>query len=425
MSSHAEHIKWFRDSAPYIDAHRGRTFVVCLAGAAMDSSKLEKLVSDFALLNTLGVKLVLVFNGDPAIDKILGEKWITGQRGPATSDEQIVSVSMVLGGLSHKLAAIFSASSPASPSQRREIQTTSGNFIKAQPIGIVDGMDYQHAGRVRKIQAPAIERHLEAGAIVLMPPIGFSPAGETFHLNAEAVACETACALAADKLIYLTDQAGLLDDRGELITEIDLSLPLEDSLTASPLLDHCNRACQQGVKRCHVLSYEADGALLEELFTRDGCGTQIVGHSYEQIRAAVNDDVPGILRLIRPLESQGILVARSREHIESEIDQFIVIERDGLVISCAALHVFDTAGELACLVTHPDYRNGDRGDRLLDAIERRAKHAGLAKLFVLTTQSTHWFMERGFESQSPDALPQARREQYNRVRGSAVLVKTI
>ena len=429
MSFSAGHIKWFRDSSPYIDAHRGKTFVICLTGDALGSENLPKVISDCALLHSLGVRLVMVFNGDRAISAAIeasGSSWKLAGHTRITTPEQIETVTRVLGGQAHALAAAFAASSPDSPGQaKRELLTSGGSFIKARPIGILDGMDHENSGAVRSVQTDAIVSQLHQGAVLLMPPVGYSPSGEIFYLDAGQVACETACALKADKLIFLTDQPGLVDEAGELISELDLSNPEAAVSDADSLLPLCERACRQGVGRCHLLSYLMDGALLEELYTRDGCGTQVVGHSYEQIRTATPDDVPGILRLISPLEEAGILVKRSRELLESEIDRFLVIERDGLLISCAALYPYEGQGELACLVTHPDYRNSDRGDRLLERIEKQARMAGLSSLFVLTTQTAHWFLERGFTESTRDRLPQARQALYNDQRGSTILLKPL
>ena len=184
-------------------------------------------------------------------------------------------------------------------------------------------------------------------------------------------------------------------------------------------------ACQNGVNRCHLISFSQDGALLEELFTRDGAGTQVCKESYEQIRPATIEDVAGIIELIRPLEEQGALVKRSRELLETEISCFNVIIRDGAVVGCAALYPFQKSGELACLATHPDYRNNERGELLLQAIEKQARKLGLNSLFVLTTQSVHWFQERGFEPGSPGELPVQKKSLYNYQRNSKVFSKPL
>lgn len=424
MTINAEQIKWFRDSSPYIDAHRGRTFVVCLTQGALDSDNLNNIITDLALLNSLGARLVLVYGTDE--DETAQREIINGRK--ITPSELLHSIAGALGRVTFDLTSKFSASRPDSP-VRREITTSTGNVLRAKPLGVLDGIDHLQTGEVRRVDVGAIRHQLDGRAIVLVPAIGYSPSGEVFCLEAAAVASHVARALEADKLIYMIADDGLRDIDNMVINEIDLSRVeqsrLVDDIDSIALLSLCDQACHNNVSRSHIISYEKDGALLEELFTRDGCGTQIVGHSYEQVRAASINDVPGILRLIEPLEGKGILVKRSRELLESEIDQFLVIDRDGLLISCAALYPFDKAGEVACVVTHPDYRNGDRGDRLLDAIEARAKSEGLEHLFVLTTQSVHWFTERGFNECDLSALPQEKQEFYNYQRNSRALVRQI
>lgn len=432
MALNTDHIKWFRDSSPYIDAHRDKTFVVCIASDALQSENFPNVIFDIALLDSLGAKVVVVFGGDHKVKAVLeatGSNWLQAGGRRITNAIQIETVTSVLGQMYADLSARFSASTPESPAKRRAITTSTGNFIRAKPLGIKDGVDHQLSGLVRNINEAAIRHQLSDGSIVLIPSIGYSPSGETFHLDVDVVAREVACALTADKLIFMTEQAGLKDIIGNLISEIDLSDTRTGDVSLEPLpeklLDHCDQACRKGVARCHIISFATDGALLEELFTRDGCGTQIIGNSYEQIRTASIEDVPGILKLIAPLEESGGLVKRSRELLESEIQQFVVIERDGLLISCAALYSYDTSGELACLVTHPDYRNSDRGDRLLDAIEKTARANQLVDLFVLTTQSAHWFTERGFSESSREALPEGKKEFYNDQRSSTVLRKAL
>ncbi len=432
MALNTEQIKWFRDSSPYIDAHRGKTFVICLSGDALHADNLNNILSDIALLRSLGVNLVVCAGAESRMETTCQNRddtWqlVDGKRITTASNMQAITGE--LGSLVSELSAVFSATTTDSPTGRQDIYTVSGNYVKAQPLGIIDGVDHHHTGDVRKIHSELIRHHLESDAIVLIPSMGYSPSGETFYIDADIVARETACAIGADKLIYFVEAQGLTEKDGQLISEIDLSrmgpTPGSDETLSARLLGHAGKACHDGVSRCHIISFKSDGALLEELFTRDGCGTQIVGHSYEQIRAASVDDVPGILKLIEPLETTGVLVTRSRELLEAEIDRFVVIERDGLLVSCAALYEYGSAGELACLVTHPDYRNGDRGDRLLDAVEKSARQQNLEDLFVLTTQSEHWFAERGFSRSKIEALPAPKQSLYNYQRNSTVLRKPL
>lgn len=427
MAFNQDHIKWFRDASPYIDAHRGKTFVLCLHDGALQSPNLDNIVSDIVLLNTLGIKLVLVFGAEQQVIEHLDVDWPSSDIDRITSPAILDVIIKVNGALATSLVSKISASHPESPRSKLEIPTVSGNFLRARPIGIINGVDHFQTGLVRRVNTNALSHQLDGGSIVVIPTIGYSPSGEIFYLGTQHTASQVAQALQADKLIFMSEDEGLRDVKDVVINELDLSR--RDEITLSPgneiMINACDQACRAGVTRCHLISYQTDGALLEELFTRDGCGTQIVGNSYEQIRSADMDDVLGILRLIEPLEKEGVLVKRSRELLEAEIEQFIVIERDGLLISCAALFDFNEVGEVACVVTHPDYRKSDRGDRLLDAVESRAKKLAIKRLFVLTTQSLHWFIERGFKECAIDQLPIEKRKFYNFQRNSKALEKDL
>jgi amino-acid N-acetyltransferase len=292
----------------------------------------------------------------------------------------------------------------------------------------------QYTGEVRRVQADAIRQRLDAGDLVLVSPIGYSPTGEIFNLTLEDVAAETAIALGADKLIFLIDAPGVADDAGDLIRELTVSQAqsrvAQGEILARDLhaqLPAAIRACRARVARVHLISRHVDGALLLELFTHEGIGTMVSQDPLEQLRAAVIDDVGGVLQLIEPLEADGTLVKRSRELLEIEIGRFFVLEHDRRVVACAALYPFpdEGAGELACLAVHPDYRNAGAGERLLRRIESEARRQHMTRLFVLTTRATHWFIEHGFTDSSVDDLPASKQALYNYQRRSKVLSKLL
>ena len=425
----------FRQAAPYIQAHRGSIFVIAFGGEAV-GAEFERLVNDVALINTLGVRLVLVHGARPQIEQRLKHnraeiRYVNGLR--LTDDAALIAVKDAVGSLRVEIEARLSMGLVNSPLAGARIGIASGNFVTAKPLGIRDGIDYCHTGEVRHIDAAGIHEQLDAGRIVLLSPLGYSPTGEVFNLSAEEVATAVAVALHAEKLILLVDADGLRDSKRRLIRQLSL-LEAEQLLRSRRKLSgswvrHLNNAvdsCRRGVKRTHLVDHNADGGLLLELFTRDGVGTLISAELYEGLRTATIDDVGGILQLIAPLEDEGVLVKRSRELLEMEIDHFLVVKRDGMIIACAALYPYQGhVAELACLVVHPDYRANGRGDSLLKAIELRARQNGIKRLFVLTTQTSHWFRERGFVSAELARLPVRKRKLYNYQRKSKAYIKAI
>lgn len=430
-------VEAFRQSAPYINAHRGRTFVLAFSGNIVADEHFPSLVHDIALLNSLGVRLVLVHGARPQIDRRLAasDADIRYANGIRITDEKALEATRnAVGAIRVEIEALFSMGLPNTPMAGAAIHIASGNYVTARPYGIRDGIDFGHTGEVRKIDREAIMRNLDAHAIVLLSPLAYSPTGEVFNVNTEEVATFTAGALGADKLIFLLDGRGLRDSHRRLIRQMT-SDQVSQLLSRRRRLDaelrvhlrSARQACQTGVERVHLIPGWDRGALLQELFTRDGVGTMITAEEYEVTRQATIDDIQGIIELIRPLEQQGLLVERSREELEMGIDNYLVMERDGMITACAALLTYpdDGLAELASLAVHPDYRNAGRGDALLLKSEQLARDAGLHGLFVLTTRASHWFRERGFTSMPLSRLPVKRRQLYNYRRNSRVYMKQI
>jgi len=427
------HIRWFRNTAPYINTHRGKTFVLMLGGEVAQHDNFASLIHDVALLDSLGVRLVLVHGARPQIARRLEQAGIHSQfhGGLRITDAAALEhVKDAAGSLRAQIEALLSMGLPNSPMQGSRLRVCSGNFVTARPIGVLDGVDFQHTGRVRRVDVVGIRRQLEDGSVVLLSPLGYSPTGEIFSLSLEDVAVHCAAAIGADKLILFGEGEGICDASGALIRQCAVGgigqLEIASDEQAA-LLETARRACVAGVPRCHIVSYGNDCALLEELFTHDGSGTLVANDDYEQSREANIDDVGGVLELIAPLEQQGVLVKRSRELLETEIRQFRVLVRDGRIIACAALYPFpeEGCGEIACIVSHPDYRGGRRGQRLLTELEREARRLSLDRVFVLTTQTAHWFLEQGFVEQSRDMLPGRKQQLYNLQRNSKVFFKPL
>jgi amino-acid N-acetyltransferase len=429
-------VSWFRQSAPYINAHRGKTFVLMLGGEAIAHANFVHTIHDIALLNSLGVKLVLAIGARPQIDQQLAAENLKSSfhHGLRITTEPVLQVvKRATGAVRAEVEALLSTGVINSPMHGASIRVVSGNFVTAKPIGIRDGVDFCFTGEVRKVAASAIDAEFRQNNIVILPSLGYSPSGEIFNLSVEDVATQAAIAIRADKLIAFCDAPGATDEKGKLLKELRpgdcASFLNSDKLSASlrQALRACYTAIDNGVPRAHLISHAQNGSLLTELFTRDGSGTLVTQGSFEQIRTATVDDVGGILQLIQPLEEQGILVRRSRELLEAEIDNFTVIERDGMIITCLAIYAYpkDHSAEVACVATHPDYRGAHRASLLLQHAERKAKAGKISSLFVLTTQTSHWFMEKGFAAAELSALPAEKQKLYNYQRNSKIFVKKI
>lgn len=435
-SEYPQFVAWLRSVAPYIHTFRGKTFVVGIPGELIEAGVLHTIVQDISMLQAMGMHIVLVHGFRPQVEEQLRLRGVKSQfvDGLRVTDQvSLECAKEAAGEIRLDIEAAFSQAMPNTAMHGASVRVISGNFIAARPVGIVNGIDFQHTGIVRKIDVDTIRMVLRSGAIVLLSPLGYSATGEAFNLMMEDVASKIAIALDADKLIYVTESSGVAAPDGKIRTE--LSEAMAKQVLAQDELDPATRlylewalsACEGGVARAHILPFKVDGSVLLELFLHDGIGTMVVEETLESLREATIDDVGGILNLIAPLEADGTLVKRDRATIERDIESFTVIEHDGIIFGCALLTAYpaERIGEMACLAVDRKVQSQGDGERILRRIEQRAKSMGLDKLFVLTTRTTHWFLKRGFRNAEISELPKSRQSSYNAHRRSQVLIKPI
>ncbi|HAZ60389.1 MAG TPA: amino-acid N-acetyltransferase [Gammaproteobacteria bacterium] len=423
-------VAWFRAASPYLHAHRDRTFVVCLGGEALAAPGFPHLIHDLALLDALGVRLVLVHGARPQIEARLKARGAAMRYEDGVRVTDAIALECVreaVGSVRVEIEALLSQGVTNSPMEGARIRVASGNFVTARPYGIRNGVDFGHTGEVRRVDIDAIRRRLGDGDLVLVPALGYSPTGEVFNLNADEVATAVAIALGADKLIFLHEGAPLTDEDGQVIGELTPEGAERLATRLGRLPDDlvcALEATAAGVPRAHLVPRAVDGGLLIELFTRDGIGTLVAARPFDDLRQATIDDIPGILQIIAPLEDDGTLVRRSREKLELEIDHFHVLVRDRAIIGCVALYPWPEAGlaEIACLAVHPDYRRRGKATLMFEHLLAHARSMHLSAVFILTTRTSHWFRERGFREVALERLPLERQSLYNFCRNARVLL---
>ena len=424
MAEAIDPILWFRRASPYIYLHRQKTFVLCLDDQAMSSDNVSNVFRDITLLHSLGVRIILV-HGSCALDNAVP----TDSKSTDLKRAAIKAWVSEVSGETHQLIAELSANAHHNSPFYSDLVACTGNFIRAQPIGVMNGEDQGPLGKTRKVNTSAITALLDDDMLVIVPPIGYSLTGETFVLDCKALAGQVAEALSADKLIYFLPTHGIQDKISQRVSELPKAQAIE-SLSGS------NAGMASGIdalltsdldaqsRRCHLVSHTHDGALLEELFTLTGSGTIITPGS-ALIRPARLDDVDAIRALVEPLEQSGALIPRSINAIEQHLEDYLVLDLDGALIGCGALHAFEDTAEIASLATHPGHRDQDYGERILGALLHKATQQALRSVFVLTTQTEHWFLERGFMRSDQSALPLSKRATYNDRRNSKVLVRQL
>ncbi len=417
-------VKDFREAAPYIDYLRGKTLVIGIASSMLESPVLHSLAADIHLLASLGVKIVLVHGSRRQISALSEASGITPQYhgGRRITDEATLTrAKQACGMIRFDIEAALAVGIAHSPQRGKRLRLACGNFVSARPFGIIDGIDMGYTGRVRKIDVEAIQQRLNDGAVALISPLGSSLSGKTFNLSMADIAESAAIALKAEKLIFVVEQEGILDEEGLLIPNLSANEArnLLESDRIQPnqrrLVQSALTAVENQIQRVHVLSGLEDGSLMSELFTREGTGTSFSQAPFMSIRQAGSSDIADIISLVRPLEEAGILLKRSREYLENHIREFFVLEHDRQIYGCVALKIFETeqAAELACLVVSPNAQDGGYGELLLEHVIKETRARKLHSLFALSTHTGDWFIERGFQTALPDELPNARRQEYD------------
>ncbi len=412
-----------RQAAPFIHAHKGKTCVAYIPGEAAQRADFTPHLFDLALAHGLGMQLVLVLGARPQIEERLRAAGITERVHKdlrVTDADTLRCVKEATGALRSDIEAMLSTALARTPLGGRRVEVVSGNLVTARPSGILDGVDMQYTGELRRIAVSCIREHLSHDRIVLLPCLGTSPTGESFNLRSDELAVATAAALQADKLILLSPREIA---SGECTPdELQQASTLPDIERSIAL-----RAAAAGVPRVHVLPMDVPGIVLSELYTHTGLGLMVSAAATDHIRPASIEDIGGLLSLIAPLEANGTLVPRSREQLELDIEHFAVMEHDGVIIGCRALIPLEGGrdAELACVAINPDWRRGGRARALVSHAENTARSQGIDRLFVLTTQTVHWFVEQGFALTTPSELPGPRKDLYNWQRASQVLAKTL
>jgi amino-acid N-acetyltransferase len=427
-----------REAAPYINSFSKKTFVIALTGESILAQGFDAIVQDIALLMSLDVHVVLVFDVRAQLQAELalrGQTLHTHQDRAIISAANVPAIKAAVGAALTDLNAYFSRGMPNSGSHKSRVRTAMGNWISARPFGIVDGVDHQFSGRVRQVYVDAMQTRLRAGELLIVPPIAYSLTGEAFLLEMPEVAVALADALAAEKLIFLLDETDLWPPTSSL-SLVEAKAWLEKyrsdiSPRCLPVFESACAAVALKVGRSHLLKANENGALLTELFTQEGSGTMISKEPLVTIRQASLQDVGDILALIAPLEALGVLVHRSRKKLEMDILDYHLLAHDGHVFGCASLHEYpadeghELMFEVGCLVITPDKQRLGWADYLLQKMADMATEKGGKALFVLTTQTAHWFLEHDFMAVELEALPLARQATYNHQRASRIFVRRL
>jgi amino-acid N-acetyltransferase len=414
----------------YIPQFREKIFIIAVDGIIVADENFANILLDVAVLRSLNIRVVLV-HGAAAQIQALAEKQnvhASNLDGTGTTDAPTLELALdAANRLTHEILEGLSAN---------DLRGACTNAIIAHPLGIIQGVDHLFTGKVERVDTELLQTLLNQGIVPVIPPLGFDGDGKTYRANSDSIALALADALKATKLIFITDQEGLLYNN-QLIPEMlvgDLQKLLQNAGSGfGPEMYskayHAAAACAVGVQRVHIVNGRHDEGLLAEVFSNEGIGTLIYANEYEQIRPARKKDIRAIQILTRKAVEAGELVRRTRADLEKTLADYYIYEVDKNPVACVALHVFPAQkkGELASLYVDPSYENQGIGRKLIQFVENKALETGLMELITLSTQAFTYFQSKGgFVEGTIDDLPPERREKYDQSgRNSKILVKKL
>lgn len=291
MEKLIEKAKILIEAMPYIQTFRGKTFVIKYGGSAMIDENLKQgFAQDVVLMRYIGINPVIVHGGGPQIGKTMermGKKstFVSGQR--VTDEETMDIVEMVLGGKVNKEIvnlinqaggkAVGLTGKDGGLIQAKKLKMTT----RSEETGETEIIDIGLVGEVTEIRPGALIALEQGGFIPVIAPVGAGANGETYNINADLVAGAVAGALKAEKLILLTDQAGILDKDKNLIPTLNkrkVETLIHSGTIAGGMLPKtkaCFEALDAGCAKVHIIDGRVLHALLLEIFTREGIGTEI------------------------------------------------------------------------------------------------------------------------------------------------------
>ncbi len=433
-----EQVELIRQVFEYVQLFKGKTIVLKIDGSVMNHSFLPMLVKDLVLLHRQGIQIVLIPGAKERINDVLTRyniPWETIRGIRISTPEAIPFIKMAAFDVSNRLMT-----------QLAENNTSAiiGNWVRARSLGVLKGIDYQDTGTVEKINVGLVRKALEDGLIPIFPNIGWSASGKPYNISSNELAYILARSLKAEKLFYIFPHQG--------VNAVKYTLPEGIAISSEGVVTHLSvdqansflklnagkdqdemvelirlgcKACSEGVARVHIVNGKIEGVILKEIFSSRGCGTMIYTNEHENIRQMHLADIPEVLRIMNPFVEEEILLPRNEEDLAAQVDEFVVYEVDNILHACGALFPAADAsgrGEIAAIAVDRTYTGLGIGKRILSFLVDRARSMNIGNLYVLTTQTTDWFLQFGFIEGGLQDLPANKRKDYNRLRNSRVLL---
>ena len=424
-----------REVFRYIHRFKGSVFVLKINDELLDAPLLSLLIRDIVHIHNMGIQVVLVAGARHSINTVLdtyGVKTEYDRGVRLTTDAAMPLVKLGSSNFTNVLLTLLSENG---------VHGVLGNWVKAREVGVIQGVDFQNSGKVESISLGVVSRLLDDGMIPILSNIGYGVTGKPYNISSNDVAVTLAKSIGASKLFFIGNQPGIpvipqckirgIDKRKSGVfsaLEIEkarqlLEVHREDLPEESvELIELALEACAAGVNRVHVIDGSRDGMLLQEIFSANGQGTMFHANVHANIRPARREDVPELLHIMQPYVDQGVMVQRMADDILSKLESYYVYAVDDALHGCGALVKYpEGMAEIEAVVVDSNYRGRKTGEKVISFLLEKAQQKGIKKVFVLTTQSSEYFMKLGFEEASVDLLPESKKKQYNKNRMSKVL----
>ncbi len=408
-----ESVDLIREVFFYTRRFKNQTFVFQIENSIIESENFHGLIKDLAMLKESGINIVIIPGAHDHIDRILNQYNVK-----TTSMDGIrISTSETIPFI--KMAAFDVANTIMTSLSRSKIPAVIGNWVHARGKGVIDGIDFQETGVVDKIYRDPLFKVIQDDLVPIFPCIGWNSMGKPYNISSRDLATAISKTLKSSKLFFIGEH----DRLGE-VNQMNLNEAKSYSGYAKDLVELGVTACENGVKRVHIIDGKVEGIILKEIFSNTGEGTMIHSNAYEKIRPMAVDDITDVLKLMKPYIDDGILIKRTVEQFKNQLQDFVVYEIDNKIHACGALHLKeDRIGEIAGLATDLTSKTMGSGKAIVDYLINRGQTQSAKSFFVLTTRTSDWFESIGFEKGTIDDLPDWKKEHYNSERNSRIYIK--
>ncbi|MGL1891119.1 MAG: amino-acid N-acetyltransferase [Spirochaetaceae bacterium] len=410
-----ESVDLIREVFYYTRRFKEQTFVFQIENSILESDNFHGLIKDLAMLKDAGINIVIVPGAHNHIDRILKQYNVktTMNNGIRISTHETIPFI--------KMAAFDVANRVMTSLTRSKIPAVIGNWVHARGKGVLDGVDYQETGVVDKISKESLLKIIGDDLVPIFPCIGWNSIGKPYNISSTELATAISLTLKSSKLFFIGEH-----ERLNGLSRMDLNeAELYQGETKS-LVDYGVEACNNGVKRVHIVDGRIEGVILKEIFSNTGVGTMIHANEYEQIRPMMSKDITDVMNLMKPFVNEGILVKRTVDQFKDTLDDYVVYEIDKKIHACGALHLKDgDIGEIAGLATASSSNKMGTGKAIVEYLITKGTETGIKTFFVLTTRTSDWFESIGFQKGTIEDLPEWKQDIYNSERNSRIYIKRV